>query len=280
MKIQIFSKVGVMIQQAMASIVTSLQATWVTQLVAVAQVSITLYIVVVGYSVYAGKIQTPFKDLLWNLAKFGLILAFISNAGGYLTLVNEAIDGLKGFFAGGDNSFSLLDGKLEAVTNEGKKIWKSASGIKDSVIAVFRLTGLLPLLLGFLTAGAMLIYTEITLKILIATAPIFIFCLMWGFLRDSFNNWLSAIISNCLIILFTNVTMQVGFMLAAEAVKYDKDFLVPLVMFVSAGVLTMMSVKWGREMALNIGRVSVDAGIGGKSTTSIAERWLSNKKGR
>lgn len=280
MKIQIFSKVGVMIQQAMASIVTSLQATWVTQLVAVAQVSITLYIVVVGYSVYAGKIQTPFKDLLWNLAKFGLILAFISNAGGYLTLVNEAIDGLKGFFAGGNNSFSLLDGKLEAVTNEGKKIWKSASGIKDSVIAVFRLTGLLPLLLGFLTAGAMLIYTEITLKILIATAPIFIFCLMWGFLRDSFNNWLSAIISNCLIILFTNVTMQVGFMLAAEAVKYDKDFLVPLVMFVSAGVLTMMSVKWGREMALNIGRVSVDAGIGGKSTTSLAERWLSNKKGR
>ena len=285
----VFSKIESIIQMALNIVLSALQSQWVSGITTVAQVSITLYIVVFGYMVFAGKIQTPLPDLLWNLAKFGIILAFISNTGGYLTMTNEAVDGLKGFFAGGVSSFSLLDEKIGGVAKLASEIWKDASGIKDSVIAVFRVIGLLPLLLGIVTAGAMLVFTEITLKILLATAPIFIFCLMWGFLRDSFNNWLSAILGNCLIILFTNTTMQFGFLIAKEAVTdkgSSEGFIVPLVLLVIAGLLTIMAVKWGREMALALARVSVDAGIGGsqKSTESTAireyKRLQSKKSGK
>lgn len=285
----VFSKIESIIQMALNIVLSVLQSQWVSGITTVAQVSITLYIVVFGYMVFAGKIQTPIPDILWNLAKFGIILAFISNTGGYLTMTNEAVDGLKGFFAGGVSGFSLLDEKIGGVAKLASEIWKDASGIKDSVIAVFRVIGLLPLLLGIVTAGAMLVFTEITLKLLLATAPIFIFCLMWGFLRDSFNNWLSAILGNCLIILFTNTTMQFGFLIAKDAVTdkgSSEGFIVPLVLLVIAGLLTIMAVKWGREMALALARVSVDAGIGGsqKSTESTAireyKRLQSKKSGK
>lgn len=268
---QIFQNVGVKINDTVGVLVNELQGGWISDLMSLASVSISLYVLVYGYMVLAGKIQTPLHDLAWNLAKFGIILTFLSNTGGYLDLSNDAIEGLKGFFAGGVNTYALLDEKVLGIIKLGSEILQDASGIKDSVLAVFRLIGLLPLILGFTAAGALLVFTEITLKILMATAPIFIFALMWGFLRDSFNNWLSAIIGNCLIILFTNSIMKFSFLLVSDVLLNTevngKDFLIGLVLLVVAGLLNIMAVKWGREMALNIARVSVDAGIGGGKYT-------------
>ena len=51
---------------------------------------------------------------------------------------------------------------------------------------------------------------EITLKMLAVTAPLFIFCLMFGFLRQMFNSWLQLIISSCLILLFGSLALRAG----------------------------------------------------------------------
>lgn len=251
----------------------SLQSGWISDLLMIAQVSISLYVVVFGYMVLAGKIQTPLQDMVWTLAKFGFILAFISNSGGYLDMVNESVSGVKNWFAGSDSVFGILDTKFHALFDLAQKIWNDASGIKDSILAVFRLAGLLPLTLGFVSAGALVIYTEITLKLLMATAPIFIFCLMWGFLRDSFNNWISAIIGNCLVLLFTRITMELGYKMAALATtgnEVEASWLIALFFVVIAGILNLVAIKWGREMALNIARVSVDGTIGGGKATESA----------
>ena len=251
----------------------SLQSGWISDLLMIAQVSISLYVVVFGYMVLAGKIQTPFQDMVWTLAKFGFILAVISNSGGWLDMVNESVSGVKNWFSGSDSVFGILDTKFHALFDLAQKIWNDASGIKDSILAVFRLAGLLPLTLGFVSAGALVIYTEITLKLLMATAPIFLFCLMWGFLRDSFNNWISAIIGNCLVLLFTRITMELGYKMAALATTGDEveaSWLIALFFVVIAGILNLVAIKWGREMALNIARVSVDGTIGGGKATESA----------
>ena len=44
--------------------------------------AITLYVLWMGYQTLAGKIQTPIQDVVWNLAKIGIILAFIENTSG------------------------------------------------------------------------------------------------------------------------------------------------------------------------------------------------------
>ncbi len=273
MNITIFSTVSTLIEDVTRAMVVEMQSGMGAGLISVAQVSISLYVLIYGYMVLAGKIQTPIADLLWTLAKFGIILAFITNASGYLTMSNEAIKGLKTFFNGGEVGLGLLDSRLEAVAVHAIDIWEKADGIKDSIVAVFQVIGFVPLLLGFIACGAMLIYTEITLQILLATAPLFIFCLMWGFLRDSFNRWLSAIISNCLIILFTNVVLQLSFSFARQASESASqgNLISPLIMYLVAGGLTIMSVKWGREVALNLGSVSVDRGISGRTSSASAK---------
>lgn len=60
----VFSKIESIIQMALNIVLSALQSQWVSGITTVAQVSITLYIVVFGYMVFAGKIQTPLPDLL------------------------------------------------------------------------------------------------------------------------------------------------------------------------------------------------------------------------
>jgi type IV secretion system protein VirB6 len=41
------------------------------------------------------------------------------------------------------------------------------------------------------------------------TAPIFIFCLMYGFLRPMFNNWLQNIFAAILTVLFSALSLRI-----------------------------------------------------------------------
>ncbi|MCZ5673044.1 type IV secretion system protein, partial [Escherichia coli] len=61
---------------------------------------ISVYILLVGYQILAGKRQTPLHDLVWDLSKFAIILTFVSNADGYLTAAMDAIKSMKDGFLG------------------------------------------------------------------------------------------------------------------------------------------------------------------------------------
>lgn len=51
---------------------------------------------------------------------------------------------------------------------------------------------------------------EITIKLMTWVSPIFIFCLMYGFLRPMFNNWLMTIISSVLTLMFASLVLKIG----------------------------------------------------------------------
>ncbi|MCU6304199.1 type IV secretion system protein, partial [Enterobacter cloacae] len=44
----------------------------------------------------------------------------------------------------------------------------------------------------------------------IITAPIFIFCLMFGFIRVMFNNWLQSLFSSILTVLFASLVIRIA----------------------------------------------------------------------
>ena len=56
----------------------------------------SIYIIWMGYQTLAGKIQTPIVEVIWNLARASIILAFVTNAEG-------AMDQTRGQF--GDRKF-------------------------------------------------------------------------------------------------------------------------------------------------------------------------------
>ena len=157
---------------------------------------------VYGYAILAGKSQSDLKGVLWDFTKLGIIVSILNGAGGIMSGLVGVVDEIKHFFLGvnGGSSYSLLDTRLNDIAVLALDIWKNASGVEQSLLAILKMIALLPLMLGFIACGALIFYTEIVEKILLATAPIFIFCLMWGWLKDSFSQWLSAILGNAMIL--------------------------------------------------------------------------------
>ena len=50
---------------------------------------------------------------------------------------------------------------------------------------------------------------ELVMLLMLATAPIFIYCLMWSWFRDMFSNWLRIILGCILTSLFSGIALTV-----------------------------------------------------------------------
>lgn len=175
--------------------------------------SITLYVLWVGYCALAGKNRTPVDDLVWNLARFAMITAFITNAGGYLTSLSEALQGLKDGFSGGVSVWATLDTLWESTQQLATSVYESDSSwapLEGGLGMVLVWAGSMALML---VSSVVFLTADLTMKFMLITAPIFLFCLMFGFLRPMFNNWLQLIFSSILTVLFASIVIHlaVGF---------------------------------------------------------------------
>lgn len=263
MQINTFTNIGNSINTTVGVLLDSLQKGYAADLISLTKMCVVVYIIVYGYAILAGKRNTPVKDILWDLSRLAIIFAVLQGAVGIMASLTNVVDEIKGFFVGGENAYSMLDEKFNILANLATKIWTKASGVEETLLAIVKIIGLVPLLIGFISCGAMIVYTEIVAKILLSTAPIFIFCLMWGWLKDSFAQWVSAILGNCLVLLFTSATMQLSFELASLAsTSGELDIWHSVIMYIIAGLLSIMAIKWGREIAIGLARVSVDRGFG------------------
>lgn len=173
--------------------------------------SITLYILWVGYQVLAGKRQTPIPDLVWDLSKFAILLIFITNADGYLTTTIEAIKGIKAGFAGSQSVWTTLDSmwlttqKLatQIMTLDNSKYVKIEGGIGAVLV-----WGGSILIMAF--AAIIYMIADVTMQLMLMFAPVAIFCLMWGFFRTVFNNWLNLLLASVFTVLFASVLVRIG----------------------------------------------------------------------
>lgn len=175
-----------------------------------AATSVTLYIMWRGYQTLAGKLNTPMEDTMWDIMRMAIILSFVANVSGYLDGVIDAIKGLKEGFSGSDNIWALLD----TLWNKAKVLGKTlhdldnSQYVKDEGWAAQFYVWLGVFVLMIVTAFVSMV-AEIMILLLSITAPIFIFCLMYGFLRPMFNNWLQNIFSAILTILFSALSLRI-----------------------------------------------------------------------
>lgn len=175
-----------------------------------AAASATLYIMWRGYQTLAGKLSTPMEDTMWDIMRMAIILSFVANVSGYLDGVIDAINGLKEGFSGGDNIWQMLDSLWENAKYLGKTLhdMDDATYIKDEGMQAQFYVWLGTFALMIVTAFVSMI-AEVMIMLLSITAPIFIFCLMYGFLRPMFNNWLQNIFAAILTILFSALSLRI-----------------------------------------------------------------------
>jgi type IV secretion system protein VirB6 len=229
----------------------------------------TLYLLVTGYQIIAGKYQKPLEDLIYNVAKICIITLFITNAGGWLDLTITAIDGLKKGLAGGD-PWKMLD-----------ELWIKIQQVAAKLLQLdthkyVKMAGGISALMTLVGGGLMLVVTalvylaaEYTILLLCVTAPVFIFCLMFGFLRQMFNNWLQAIFSSILTIMFASIVMMgsirfINKIFSEMVQKSESANLMTMGLMAGvAGVIAGALVVLSSKAAGQIAGVSVNAAVQG-----------------
>ncbi|MCX2960632.1 hypothetical protein E5343_06435 [Rodentibacter caecimuris] len=154
MTISTFTNIGNSINTTVGVFLDSIQKGYVADLVSLAKVCVVLYIIVYGYAILAGKKNNPVKDVLWDLSKLAIILGVLQGAGGIMAGLTGVVDEIKGFFVGGENAYSMLDEKFNILANLATKIWTKASGVEQTLLAIVKICGLIPLVIGFVSCGA------------------------------------------------------------------------------------------------------------------------------
>ncbi|MDY0196009.1 MAG: type IV secretion system protein [Sulfurovaceae bacterium] len=175
------------------------------QLAVLITVWITIIIMIKGYMTLAGKSQDPIRELVWDISIKVIIMVFVLNIDGYLTLVIDAMNALHSWVGGGENLYAKLDALLA-------KTKVLADSLYDADTSIVPLSGAIAKVLVYLGFGAgampamfVVIITEFVLKLVIMLAPFMFFTLMSGWLKNMFTQWLSIFFSNLLTVLIVTL---------------------------------------------------------------------------
>jgi type IV secretion system protein VirB6 len=276
--------------EIMAAVKQAGQATsnvYVQAAVALISGAITLYVLWMGYQTMAGKIQTPIQDVLWNLAKIGIILAFIENTNGYLTTTLDAIQGLKDGLSG--NQADGVWAKLDTLWAQTQRLATAINNLDTSkyvktdgaIGAGLVWTGSIILML---IAGIVFFTADITMLLLGLTAPLFIFCLMFGFLRTMFNNWLQLIFSSVLTVMFASLVINIGMNFMTKILNQvttqavGSNLITMGALACVAGILTGALVFLSSKFAVQIAGVGMEGTVQGMAVMGLgAATWGASK---
>ncbi|MCK7247670.1 type IV secretion system protein [Enterobacter asburiae] len=270
--------------------VTATTGGWMAHLFSVAVLS--LYITWRAYQTMAGKLARPFEEIVWDVSRMLIIMIFVTNAGGYLDLVSSAITGIRDGFSGDSSIWALLDTVWEKAQKLGENLFSQddsryvpAKGLLAEGLVwagVASLTGI--------TAFINLI-AELVMMLMLATAPIFIYCLMWSWFREMFSNWLKNILTCILTTFFSGISLTVvmnylDYILAGATGATDANYLTLAVQVflgaVGAAVVIILSYKLAASLAgasaQGAAQALANAGVSmGASTASNAAGNIGNR---
>ncbi len=96
-------------------ILNSYTILFANQMVFLIQVGAPILILYYGYSIMSGRgSNATVSEMMWNMARIGMIFAFMQNTGNLLDLSIGFIQELKSGFVGAESIFALLDQQVES----------------------------------------------------------------------------------------------------------------------------------------------------------------------
>lgn len=199
-----------------------------------------------------------------------LIMTFVLNLDGWLDLAISAINGLTDGVSGDDNVWVLLDTVWAKAQTIGQKLYQQddSTYVKlNGGIAQLLVWGgaIVTLLFG----SAVNLLAGIIIVLMTTTAPLFIFCLLYGFLIPMFNNWLKIIFTVILTIMFSALSIRIVINylngLLDKAVNFaDSANIITLgVQCCVAGVMSGVIIWFSAKIANALGGVAVQVALQG-----------------
>ena len=241
--------------------------TIIQALVSLFGITVTLWVMLEAYKSFAGKSDRPLQELVWKITSAMLVIAVATNQNGFMETLKVAFEGLHHLMSGDINLFAKLD-KLfdEAIKLANATYQATPSSIGGAILGALCI---LLIYIGFVIGAAptflIIVFTELTLKLLLLLLPIAVFALAFGFSKQIFNQWLNLFISNALTILI------VGLIMSAVLGTYT-DFQTSLISNVGnvepmgialqsfiMGIIMLGLVKVAHSIAEKLGTVSIEA---------------------
>lgn len=230
-------------------------------------ITVTIWIMLEAYKSFAGKSDRPIQELVWKIVSAMLVISVATNQNGFMETLKVAFEGLHHLMSGDINLFAKLD-KLfdEAIKLANTTYQATPSGLSGAILgALCMLLIYIGFVIGAVPTFLIIVFTELTLKLLLLLLPIAVFALAFGFSKQIFNQWLNVFISNALTILI------VGLIMSAVLGTYT-NFQTSLISNVGnvepmgvalqsfiMGVIMLGLVKVAHSIAEKLGTVSIEA---------------------
>ena len=241
--------------------------TIIQALVSLFSITVTLWVMLEAYKSFAGKSDRPLQELVWKITSAMLVIAVATNQNGFMETLKVAFEGLHHLMSGDINLFAKLD-KLfdEAIKLANTTYQATPSSIGGAILgALCILLIYIGFVIGAVPTFLIIVFTELTLKLLLLLLPIAVFALSFSFSKQIFNQWLNLFISNALTILI------VGLIMSAVLGTYT-DFQTSLISNVGnvepmsvalqsflMGLIMLGLVKVAHSIAEKLGTVSIEA---------------------
>ena len=263
-----FQGVGAFVSSIFNFLNSSDIQTIIQALASLFSITVTLWVMLEAYKSFAGKSDRPIQELVWKIVSAMLVIAVATNQNGFMETLKEGFEGLHHLMSGDINLFAKLD-KLfdEAIKLANLTYQATPSSIPGAILGTLcMLLIYLGFVIGAVPTFLIIVFTELTLKLLLLLLPIAVFALSFSFSKQIFNQWLNLFISNALTILI------VGLIMSAVMGTYT-DFQTSLISNVGnniepmgvalqsfiMGIIMLGLVKVAHSIAEKLGTVSIEA---------------------
>ena len=263
-----FQSLGTFVSNIFTFLNSSDIQTIIQALVSLFSITVTLWVMLEAYKSFAGKSDRPLQELVWKITSAMLVIAVATNQNGFMETLKVAFEGLHHLMSGDINLFAKLD-KLfdEAIKLANTTYQATPSSIGGAILgALCILLIYIGFVIGAVPTFLIIVFTELTLKLLLLLLPIAVFALSFSFSNQIFHHWFHLFISNDLTILI------VGFIMSAVMGTYT-DFQTSLISNVGnniepmgvalqsfiMGIIMLGLVKVAHSIAEKLGTVSIEA---------------------
>ncbi|ELL5453055.1 type IV secretion system protein [Campylobacter coli] len=266
-----FQFLGKSIQQIVDAIRQVGTSDKVAELSVLLSIIITLVIMYKGYEVLMGTSQSPIRELTWDIAGKLLAITFALNIGGWLTLVINAMDGIYEWAGGGTQMYKTLDEMYANTAQLANIIWAKSSGVGGAILAI---VAMLLCYVGFaiavVPALTIFVVTTFTQTLLVITAPIVFWLLVFKATKNVFTQWIGLLLSNTLVILLVGLFLGVfmeqisGWIsLLSNKIQNGAEVLGISIFFVIASLVLVIMIISAKLYAEKVANVSMEGAMGG-----------------
>ncbi|EDP6926728.1 type IV secretion system protein [Campylobacter upsaliensis] len=278
MNLDLFQTLGKSIQQIVDAIRQVGTNDKIAELMVLFSIIITLVIMYKGYEVLMGKSQSPIRELTWDIAGKLLVITFALNLGGWLDLVIGAMDGIYEWAGGGAQMYQNLDEMFANTAQLTNIIWAKSSGIGGAILAI---VAMLLCYIGFCIAViptlSILIVTTFTQTLLVISAPIVFWLLVFKATRNVFTQWIGLLLSNTLVLLLVGLFLKTFMNQMSSWIKYfaqetqtGGEVLKISIFFVIASLILVIMIYSAKIFAEKVANVSMDGAMGGAMSSVLS----------